>query len=286
LPPGGFRVHWLKFPLVPFPKGAAVPELPDVEIFRQYLSATSLHQPIREVVECQKSLLRGLSLKSLEKRLVGKTFAGATRHGKYLFAEVEDEGFLVFHFGMTGFLRYFKGEGKEPRHVRLLLQFENGYRLAYDCQRKLGRIAFTETVEGFVRKKDLGPDAMKICHDMGGITKLLEGRRGAIKPLLMNQGTLAGIGNIYSDEILFQSGVHPKTPARALDDKSGKSIFVNMGEVLRTAIERRVGEKGWPGDWLLPHRKPGEVCPRCGGKIVRLKVSGRSAYLCEEHQRR
>jgi formamidopyrimidine-DNA glycosylase len=81
-----------------------LPELPDVEIFRQYFNATALHQTIAEVVECQGDLLCGTAFKSLKKHLVGEQFASASRHGKNLFSELTGGGFLVLHFGMTGFL--------------------------------------------------------------------------------------------------------------------------------------------------------------------------------------
>ena len=262
-----------------------MPELPDVEIFRQYLQATALHQQIRQVRVEEPDLLDGVSPGRLRKQLEGESLQSAVRHGKYLFAEAGDRGWLVLHFGMTGFLKYFRDDGSRPDHVRLSLQFAGGYRLAYACPRKLGRIAWWETIEGFVADRKLGPDPLAEGFDAGDFGALLEKRRGSIKGLLMNQEALAGIGNIYSDEILFQAGIHPRTTVAELRGE-GQRIFGHLKDVLRGAIECRVGEQGWPEGWLLPHREPGAECPRCGGRIERVKVVGRSAYLCTEHQMR
>jgi formamidopyrimidine-DNA glycosylase len=261
-----------------------MPELPDVEIFREYFMATALHQRIRGVEIRSPELLEGISEKRLKQKISGQAFSSATRHGKYLFAEV-GMGCLVLHFGMTGFLKYFKNTASAPEYSRLLVEFANGYRLTYNCRRKLGRIGWTADREQFVKGKGLGPDPLNAEFNETAFQQLLEKRRGSIKGLLMNQQVLAGIGNIYSDEILFQAGIHPKRKVPELQDTEKKKIYDCLKEVLQIAIKRRVGKKGWPEKWLLPHRKPGKKCPHCGGEIRRLKVAGRSAYFCREHQR-
>jgi formamidopyrimidine-DNA glycosylase len=101
----------------------------------------------------------------------------------------------------------------------------------------------------------------------------------------MDQHLLAGIGNIYSDEILFVAGIHPLAQVPELSEGKMREIARAMETVLRGAIDCRVGEKGWPGGkWLVPHREDGEKCPRCGGRIKKEKVSGRSSYFCRDHQ--
>jgi len=102
--------------------------------------------------------------------------------------------------------------------------------------------------------------------------------------LLMNQKVLAGIGNIYADEILFLAGMHPKTKASELEAKDRRLLAGKTRHVLETAIAKRAGAKGWPASWLLPRREEGRTCPRCGGKIKRLTVSGRGTYYCPGHQ--
>ncbi|HKL26403.1 MAG TPA: DNA-formamidopyrimidine glycosylase family protein [Desulfuromonadales bacterium] len=261
-----------------------MPELPDVEIFRDYLQTTSLHQRICGLYLESVELVKGISGKKLRQQLEGRSFTAALRHGKYLFGFTDGGGSLVLHFGMTGFLRYYKKEEKTPAYLKLAVQFANGYQLGYDCRRKLGRIGWTEDHKRFIQSKGLGPDPLSKAFDRNVFLQLLDQRRGSIKGLLMNQQAMAGIGNVYSDEILFQIGIHPKRPAKDLRDTEKKQLYDTLREVLRTAIDRRVGADGWPDDWLLPHREPEAECPRCGGRIRRIKVSGRGAYCCGDHQ--
>jgi formamidopyrimidine-DNA glycosylase len=262
-----------------------MPELPDVQIFKSYFDATSLKKTIVGVEECDTRLLEGVSEKNLRHELKGNYFSETRRYGKYLFARCAEDCFLVLHFGMTGYLRSFKHREKAPKHLGLLLRFEDGYFLACSSQRRLGKIGITESVEDFVRRKDLGPDALELCRDREAFSRRLQGHRGSVKGLLMNQKVLAGIGNIYSDEILFQTGMHPKKKAADLDDRARRLLAGKACHVLDTAVEKRIGEEGWPRQWLLPRREEDRACPRCSGKIRKIKVSGRGAYFCPGHQK-
>lgn len=261
-----------------------MPELPDVEIFRQYLDATSLHQSIEAVDIKGEGMVKGISGKKLRERLENNQFESSRRHGKYLFAGLAD-GWLVLHFGMTGFLKYYKDPAKEPEHDRLCIGFDNGFHLAYDCQRKLGEIGFTEDPAAFAGEKGLGPDAMDPALDEDSFKKILSRSRGSVKGALMNQDMLAGIGNVYADEILFQSGVHPKAKVKGLSEQTLDDLFRVMREdVLPTAIARRADPARFPEDYIIPHRKKGGHCPKCGGPLEQVKVSGRTTYLCPECQ--
>jgi len=262
-----------------------MPELPDVEVFRRYMNATSLHQKIANVSVKDKSLLGNVKLRSLQTKLKNTRLQSTARHGKYLFAETDEGDSLVLHFGMTGFLKYFKNEDEAPEHVRLLLEFRNGYHLAYDCQRKLGLIDMTDDYHRFVKQKELGKDPMREDFDFSAFKDLMQGKRGSIKSALMNQQLLAGIGNVYSDEILFHAKIHPESSASELNDEQLHSIFKAMKKVLETAIDKKVNPDDFPKSYLLPHRQPGESCPLCDGKIQKATISGRSGYFCPEHQK-
>lgn len=261
-----------------------MPELPDVEVFKRYLDSTALHKKIEAVSVKDRDLLEGVAAQSVRDRLLGRELSSSRRHGKYLFAEVEGEGWLVLHFGMTGFLKYYKREEAAPEHVRLLLEFANGYQLAYDCQRKFGMVGWTEDVDGFVEEKGMGPDPLASDLDLRQFRDRLHGRRGAIKPTLMNQKVLAGIGNVYSDEILFQAGVHPERKIPSLGDDEVEEIYRALVRVVAAAIDAQADPERLPRGYLLPHREEGAECPRCGGTLRKKTVSGRSAYFCEEHQ--
>lgn len=260
-----------------------MPELPDVEIFRQYLQSTALHRTIEKVRVEAPEMLGDVSASRLQERLAGNALGAVRRHGKYLFAAADSAGWLVLHFGMTGYLKAYRDPESAPGHERLVLDLADGYHLAYACPRKLGRIDWCRTPEEFRKQEGLGPDPFGEGFGRAAFDELLAGRRGSIKGLLMNQQAVAGIGNIYSDEILFQTGIHPRTRAADLRERGG-GLFDGMMAVLETAVACRVGERGWPEGWLLPRREPGAACPRCGGRIERIRVVGRNAYVCSRHQ--
>jgi formamidopyrimidine-DNA glycosylase len=257
-------------------------ELPDVEIFKQYLDVTSLHRKIESAKVPDKWILESISENRLANVLEGKTFHSTRRHGKCLFVELNDQTFLVLHFGMTGFLKYFKKMDRKPEHTRLLIEFANGYLLAYDCQRMLGKVSFTKDIEKFIRANVLGVDAMEV--DRETFKDLLGTTRARVKSVLMNQKLLAGIGNFYSDEILFQAEVHPKTKANTLNEERLKRIFSQMRKVLKTAIDCRADPEKLPKSYLLPQRHSKGKCPRCGIAIAKKKTYGRSAYFCPKCQ--
>ena len=262
-----------------------MPELPDVEYYRAYLDATSLHQRIKTVEVRAPRILERVTEGELRSALAGHSFQSTRRHGKYAFVELDGAGgcgWLVMHFGMTGRLAYFGDIEDDPKHDRLCIGFANGSFLAFVNQRKFGHIALTNSPELFADKKGLGPDALGVSRD--AFMERFSGRRGRVKTAFMNQKVLAGIGNIYADEILFGAGVHPKTPVHALDDDALGKLYDVMGVVLRAAIAARVRHEAIPPSFLLPHRRDGGVCPLDGTPLENMKISGRTAYFCPAHQ--
>jgi formamidopyrimidine-DNA glycosylase len=261
-----------------------LPELPDVAVLKRYVDATSLHQQIEAVEVHSQQMLEGLDGGQLQDRLVGRSFASARRHGKYLFVELDRAGWLVLHFGMTGDLKYYKDAEKEPEYDQILFSFANGYHLAYVMPRKLGEVQLVNEPEDLIEAKELGPDVLADDFDWATFRQLLEGRRGMIKSRLMDQQLMAGIGNVYSDEILFQAGVYPRRPVKELDVDTLERIFEAMQKVLQVAIDRQAEPDRLPEDYLIPHRHSDDECPRCGGPIERIEVAGRAGYFCPRCQ--
>lgn len=255
-----------------------MPELPDVEVFKRYLDSTSLRQKISSAEVKNEKILGEASSRKLERELTGKEFESARRHGNYLFVDLDGGAWLLLHFGMTGYLKYFKDMEDEPPHDRFLITFDNGFHLAFDCQRMLGKVDLVGSPENLIESEGLGPDPLTL--DFPSFRERLEGRRGAIKSTLMNQQVFAGIGNVYSDEILFQARIHPKTNTGQLDDSDLENLFDETHHVLQTAIERGANPGEMPDSFLLPHRNEGEECPRSNGEIKQIKVSSRTAYYC------
>lgn len=261
-----------------------MPELPDVEVFKQYLESTSLHKKIDEIEMQGRRLFKGISAAQMKRKLKGNSLASAHRHGKYLFIELANGGWLVLHFGMTGFLKYFKDQAGRPSHTRLLLHFSNGYHLAYDSQRKLGEIVLAADPASFIKKKQLGPDLFDPAFDLTKFRAILRKTDATIKSTLMNQKHMAGIGNIYSDEILFQAGVHPGCKTGQLADRVIEKLYSEAGRTLEKAIEARSDPDRLPSSFIIPHRRSGENCPKCKGKITKEKIAGRTSYFCPECQ--
>lgn len=263
-------------------KGIAVPELPDVEIFQSILTATSLRQEMIDVKVLNRRVLNALSPSKLRQALVGRAFRSARRHGKYLFAEVDDSHWLVLHFGMTGCLDYGVVEESGP-HDRVLFVFASGCRLAYVCPRLFGRIALTESVDRFVHERKLGPDAMHIGAEEFAVR--VRRSKATVKARLMDQSCIAGVGNLYSDETLFQSSLHPAFPCHRLTIEQGIRLHRDMRKVLRMAIRRKADPWAMPPSYLLPHRKPDGCCPTCDTGLTRDTVAGRTTYWCPQCQR-
>lgn len=265
-----------------------MPELPDVELYKRYLEEHALRQTIERVMVNDARILGDLPAQAFVARLSGNRFEDSRRHGKHLLVRLKKAGWLTLHFGMTGNLVYFKGGADAPRYDRVRFDFQGGCHLAYVNRRMLGRVGLADGADAFIRAEDLGPDALAPAFDLEAFTRAVEGRRRDVKSVLMDQTLIAGIGNIYADEILFQARLHPKTPVTSLDDRQGAELFRQIKQVLKTAIECGAGAEQFlerlPDHYLLPHREKDGKCPRCGGPIASLKAAGRTSYYCPRCQ--
>lgn len=257
-----------------------MPELPDVEIRKRYIDATSLHQTIEHVALTGRRMLHGATAGTLRRRTRGASFDRTERHGKHLFVELGGDGWLMLHFGMTGELAYVGNPSAEAKDTDLTIRFENGGRLDCRWRRKLGRIELVETPDRFVREHELGPDALSPALKLPDFRRMLTNRRGAVKSALMDQHFIAGIGNIYSDEMLFQARIHPRTAARGLENEETAALYRAMWRVLRIAVQRKAEPDRMPASWLLPQRAGASDCPRCGGRLDRIAFAGRTALVC------
>ena len=261
-----------------------MPELPDVETFKRYLDATSLRQCITAVDVRNAYVLKDVSARELARELKGRRFKSSCRHGKHLFVRADHAIWLRLHFGMTGFLRYFKGEEKGRRHARVVFVLEKDHRLAFDDQRMFGEIGLVKHVDEFLKKRGLGPDALDIS--LSQFQEIFVNHRGAVKAILLNQKLIAGIGNIYADEILFRARIHPATESGRLGETTVGRLFRATCYILQKAIEAKADADLMPKSWLLPHRGKGGKCPRCGRELKSATIGGRTAWFCPHCQKR
>ena len=261
-----------------------MPELPEVETFKRYLDSTSLHQRIRSVEVRDAYVLKRVSTRELARRLKGRRFENSHRHGKHLFVRASDELWLRLHFGMTGSLEYLNHDEAPPKAARVLFNFANNRRLAFDDQRKFGEIELIKNMTEFLQKRGLGPDALEIS--LSQFKAILGKHRGAVKAILLNQQLIAGIGNLYADEILFRARTHPATEAARLSDKDLARLFRAMRYVLERAIALKTDFNRLPKSWLLTHRGKGGRCPRCGRALKSATIGGRTSWFCVHCQKR
>ena len=231
----------------------------------------------------------GKKLEGLPDGRQGKEIVGLRRRAKVLIIDFADGSSLLFHLKLTGQL-IFNGELK--KHTRRIFKFGDGSHLTFNDARKFGWWKIIKNTKKL--EQSFGPEALDL--DLQTLKNLLKKHpKAKIKPLLMDQKIIAGIGNIYSDEILFASKVNPLRQAKSLKDEEIRLIHQNIGKILKDAIKYRgssveyyLDACGQKGDYAKRHRvyqKEGQNCPRCGAVIKRLKLGGRSAHFCPRCQK-
>jgi formamidopyrimidine-DNA glycosylase len=211
----------------------------------------------------------------------GRRFAQPLRHGKWLIAPVEDVAVLL-HFGMTGELRWAPDAARRHRHDRLIFVCEDG-ELRYNNMRRFGGVWLArDDAERNAVTGPLGPDAATLGRDE--FERLLAGRRGAIKAALMDQRLIAGVGNLLSDEILWRAKVHPATPVANLGPARRRRVYDALHAAVTESI--RYGRVPHGSRWLTRVRDDRDAeCPRCGTRLRRATVAGRTACWCPREQR-
>ena len=259
-----------------------MPELPENEAQRRYVEERCLNRTIVSVELGEDVTYITLPGDNERARLAGRQFTEARRYGKNLFLGSKTGPWMAVHLGMTGKLIAFDAPDDVPSKTKLLVIFEGDRRLAFRCPRKLGKVRIIDDPDDFIAEQDLGPDALTITKRE--FADALSKSRSPIKSALLDQGKLAGVGNLWSDEVLFHTSLAPTRKARDLGPECIEDIRQKLQEVLRGVIDTDATYSKLPEDWLIRHRKKDASCRRCGGKIASAKVGGRTAYFCTSHQ--
>ena len=235
-----------------------------------------------ESVWADPTILRNAAPPGLGRALKGHRFEDPDRLGKWLIARTDGPA-LLLHFGMTGDLVWSGDEPARHRHDRLALRFAEGGELRYRNMRKLGGVWLAHDEEEIARLLGpLGPDALAV--EERAFADRLARRRGGVKAALMDQGFVAGVGNIMADEILWQAKLHPRRSIHEMDPAERRRLFRVMRRVLRQATEQydfMERERSW-----LSHVRglPDAACPRCGTHLARTVAGGRTTYFCPRCQ--
>ena len=274
-----------------------MPELPEVETIVRGLGPAVRGRVIERAELLFAPLLRrppegGLAV------LAGRRVLGARRRGKMALLEVEGGLTLVFHLKMTGqLLLAAHGAAPPDKHTRLVVSFrDGGPELRFRDVRKFGFLLCVpgEPESACVELSSLGPEPLGL--GFGDFRRAVGRRKGRIKGLLLDQTVVAGIGNIYADEMLFEAGVHPETPAVALTTIDLRRLWKSMRHILARAIEAKgsslsdyVDAEGRQGSYQEFHQvygREGEPCARCGARVKRTVVAGRGTYFCPRCQKK
>lgn len=230
-------------------------------------------------------------------RLAGQRVGGVRRRAKYILIELEGTDLLVVHLRMTGNLHFADTGSPEHAHLRARLPLEDGQELRFADMRKFGRIYLgtAEELAGVIPLRTLGPEPLESDFSPERLGSALANKRGQIKPVLLDQTVVAGLGNIYVDEALFRAGIDPRRAAGSLTPVEVAALHAGIQAALRQAIGNggtsfrdylsTWGRKGTNQDDLLVFRRHGEPCPRCGGRLERIVVGGRGTHLCPTCQR-
>jgi formamidopyrimidine-DNA glycosylase len=247
-------------------------ELPQIEVYRTTLEKSFLNQQIHWAWAPASRVLQ-VSNSHVIESLVGRHFLSVRRHGKYLFIEVSDQAFLVIHIGLNGSLQCYEKSSMTSKHARLILQFANGAFLAYVSPRVAGKVDITSSPEDYIKKAELGPDALSVSSKEFVERMESESKEGAVKLALMNQSIIAGIGNVYADEILFQRKLHPDTPVASLDTKALTRLHKKCQAVLQKAVDLQGDHSSFPNKWINAHIED-LMCPRRGCNSELSRVDG------------
>ena len=261
-----------------------MPELPEVETVVRSLAIHVTGAKILRAEVRSKRVTRG-DFAQTEAGLNGAYIQSVRRTGKQIFLDLTT-GVLYIHLGMTGKLLWNAEPGK---YTRALLELDRGL-LTFDDIRQFGRFEYLLEVQGSLEK---GPDALTVPFEV--FYSRLSRHRGAIKAVLLNQSCIAGVGNVYADEILFAAKVHPRTTIRRISRKRAEVIHTHLLEILRLSVEHRgssisdyADTAGNSGNFQTLHKvygRAGQPCPRCGTPIRRIVVGQRGTHYCPRCQR-
>lgn len=271
-----------------------MPELPEVETVVRDLHRAGLVG--REIVELTVRWSRTLDRPSVEEaraRLRDARIVDVRRRGKFIILDLSTGEAMLVHLRMTGQLDLQPAsQPVDEAHHHLLLHLDRGEQLRFRDTRKFGRVYLVADVAEVVG--GLGPEPIDRTFTLDDFRARLAGRRGPIKPLLLNQSFVAGLGNIYVDEALFRARVHPERPAHSLTGPEQQAMFDAMRAVLEEGIRNAgttlgesstnyysvAGRAGQNKDNLRVFRRTGQPCPTCGTPIERLIVGQRSSHVC------
>jgi formamidopyrimidine-DNA glycosylase len=266
-----------------------MPELPDLEVIREYLHPRLAGAGVEEARVRRPLIVRNLLGGDPAAQLTGRRFLGARRRGKFLLLPFEDGATMAINPMLLGRLRLGPPLGRHRSRDALVLRLEGGQELRYHDAKDMGKIYLVSELAQVPTLSELGPEATDPELDLGAFLQRLRRHPGEIKGILTNQAFVAGIGNAYADEILWHARLYPFRRRPSLDAEELARLQESMRAVLFEAIRtlrERVGDAidVEVRDFLAVHGKAGQPCPRCGTAISRVTRDRRDTDFCRQCQ--
>jgi formamidopyrimidine-DNA glycosylase len=270
-----------------------MPELPEVETVRRRLAPVVEGRRVKRVEIVDPRVTRPFDPEGVARELTGERIALADRRGKYLVLRFESGRALLIHLRMTGAL--LTGSSDDP-YTRAVLTLDDGSEVAYRDVRRFGTWLLLEPdeIETYLDAR-VGPEPLDAGYRARDLAAKLVARRAPVKAALLDQRTLAGVGNIYADEALWRARLHPLRPAAELQPDEVKALHRAVREALRRGLDRQGstlrdyrlpnGESGAMQHEFKVYRRAGEPCERCGTPIDKIRVAGRGTWYCPSCQR-
>jgi len=280
-----------------------MPELPEVESVRRMMRRVLGGKTIVSAEVPPDDIVLGATPpEAVVKALVGRRVEGVGRKGKYWWIELDEKPWVFGHLGMSGWIRELGQESRRlhahgdaplddadgrPRFLKLLIEAEDGSRVAFTDGRRLGRLWLADAPEDSKAIRQLGFDSYNELPTSEELGKIVAKRKVAIKALLLDQGVFAGIGNYLADEALYQAKIAPKRIANTLSEKEIGSLRKAIHAILETAVGVDADYKRFPETWLFHHRWGGDKGAEHIGKhsIVRETVGGRTTAWVPDVQK-
>ena len=275
-----------------------MPELPEVEtIIRDLKNSRFRKNKITDIKIDWPKTVKTHSVKEFQDELIGEHFTGFNRRAKYLIFRLSIDKTLIMHLRMSGKLIFHEKDTAVRKHDQVVFYFADGNQLHFNDTRKFGRMYLTEEPELILGK--LGPEPLDGEFKANEFRDKLKNRSRMIKSLLLDQTFIAGLGNIYTDEALWEAGIHPEQSANLISKNKQKKLYNAIKKVLRQGIKNKGTSLGsGMGNYartdkkmgdnrkaLKVYQRDGEPCPRCGHKIKKIKVAQRSSHYCSNCQR-
>jgi formamidopyrimidine-DNA glycosylase len=266
-----------------------MPELPEVETIRRVLTLGSQEAPSileRQILSVDLSWERTLATpnrEEFERRIQGQHIQGAGRRGKYLILQLSQD-FLLVHLRMSGDLSVVPTNKPPAPHDRLLIELEGGWRLAFNDTRKFGRVWLVDDPQEVL--SSLGPEPLAEDFTPEELHEKLHAHKRQLKPLLMDQSFLAGLGNIYTDEALHLARLHPLRKSNSLTETESRHLWGGIRQVLQEGIRRNGASIDWVyrggefQNYFRVYGRAEQPCPVCGTAIARIVVGQRGTHYC------